>query len=93
MSTTFDGLQLRHQHGILQCLTFSLSLRNTGTTTMPKNRLHQECEENCGNLSLLHNRNVHHSVEELNLRHEELEELLEFVAEKHMDVQNEEEEP
>ena len=55
--------------------------------------LHQECEEICGNLSLLHNRNVHHSVEELNLRHEELEELLELVAEEHRDVQNEEEEP
>ena len=62
-------MQLRHQHGILHCLTFS-----------------QE-------LSLLHNWNVHHSVEELNLRHEELEELLELVAEKHKDVRNKEEEP
>ena len=34
---TFDELQLRHQHGILHCLTIFLSLRNTGTTTLSKN--------------------------------------------------------
>ena len=36
MSTTSEERQLRHQHGILHCLTISLSLRNTGTTTLPK---------------------------------------------------------
>ena len=49
--------------------------------------LHQEREEHCEYLSLLHYRNVHHSVEE----HEELEELLELVAEDHRDVHNQEE--
>ena len=34
---TFDELQLRHQHGILLYLTISLSLCNTGTTTLSKN--------------------------------------------------------
>ena len=41
--------------------------------------LHQDREEHCEYLPLLHYRNVHHSVEE----HEELEELLELVAEDH----------
>ena len=35
--STFDELQMRHQHGFLYCLTISLSLRNTGTTTLSKN--------------------------------------------------------
>ena len=35
--STFDELQLRHQHGFLHCLTISMSLRNTGTTTLSKN--------------------------------------------------------
>ena len=78
--------KLRHQHGFLHCLTISLSLRNTGTTTLS---LHQDREEHCEYLSLLHYRNVLHSVEE----HEELEELLELVAEDHRDAHNEEEEP
>ena len=29
--------KLRHQYGFLHCLTFSLSLRNTGTTTLSEN--------------------------------------------------------
>ena len=35
--STFEELQLQYQHGFLHCLTISLSLRNTGTTTLPKN--------------------------------------------------------
>ena len=35
--STFDELQMRHQHGFLYCLTISLSLHNTGTTTLSKN--------------------------------------------------------
>ena len=84
-STTSDGLQLRHQHGILHCLTISLSLRNTGTTTLSKNCTRTE-KNTVSTLSLLHYRNVHHSVEELSLRHEELEELPELVAEDHRDA-------
>ena len=35
--STFDGLQLQHHHGFMHRLTTSLSLHNTGTTTLPKN--------------------------------------------------------
>ena len=85
MSTTFDELQLRHQRGFLHCLTIPLSLRYTCTTTLSRSSMmpYQDREEHCEYLSLLHNRNVHHSVEE----------LLELVAEDCRDAHNEEEEP
>ena len=93
--STFDELQLRHQHGFLHCLTISLSLHNNGRVNIHQ-KLHltnlpSSAQFGTVRTCLCSTTGMSHT---LSLRHKpvELLGLLERVAEERRDVHNEAEE-